>query len=353
MDGGYYHYWDFENRLKNQSVGRLLAFFGDETFLRRRALAMLRAHCFPPESEAGLNDLAVDLTEGSLQDFLNQARTLPMLSSVKLLILKNANRLPAGELNRLSDYFQHPAAKTVAVFEFAPDFNPKRPRDHNAAEKNLLKLIEAHTTCFLFQHLRLEALVSFLQRYADSERYGLDRATIQYLAERLGGDMELIVSEMEKLYLHAGAGGVIERADIERLSIRNPMATIFDMLDDLACRQAKSAHARLATLLDGGEHPLGILIMLNRFFQQVAVYKSLRNKGATEKEILTHMRLQAFQLKNIERAHCNYTAEEAWHCLSLIGQAEEDFKSIRVSARDHMEFLLLRLCAREGTASRP
>ncbi|MBP7295964.1 MAG: hypothetical protein KBB56_07895, partial [Acidobacteria bacterium] len=97
----------------------------------------------------------------------------------------------------------------------------------------------------------------------------------------------------------------------------------------------------------------GILIMLNRFFQQVAVYKSLRNKGATEKEILTHMRLQAFQLKNIERAHCNYTAEEAWHCLSLIGQAEEDFKSIRVSPRDHMEFLLLRLCAREGTASRP
>ncbi len=353
MDGGFYHYWDFENRLKNNTLGRLLSFFGDETFLRRRALTMLRTHYFPPASEAGLGDLAIDLTEGCLQDFLNQARTLPMLSPVKLLILKNADRLPAGEIGRLGDYLQHPAAKTVAVFEFAPDFNPKRPRDHTAAEKNLLKLTEAHTTCFLFQRLRMDALVGFLQRYAESERYGLDRSTIQYLAERLGGDMELIVSEMEKLYLHAGAAGAVERADIERLSIRNPMATIFDMLDDLACRQAKSAHARLTTLLDGGEHPLGILTMLNRFFQQVAVYKSLRNKGATEREILSHMRLQAFQLKNIERAHCNYSAEEAWHCLSLIGQAEEEFKSIRVNPRDHMELLLLRLCTQAEAANRP
>ncbi len=178
----------------------------------------------------------------------------------------------------------------------------------------------------------MDALVEFLQRYAESERYGLDRSTIQYLAERLGGDMELIVSEMEKLYLHAGAAERRRTTGRHRApEHRNPWppsSTCWTTWPWPAGRP--SAHARLTTLLDGGEHPLGILACSTGSSSRWPCTRACGTRGRP-KEILSHMRLQAFQLKNIERAHCNYSAEEAWHCLSLIGQAEEEFKSIRVN----------------------
>jgi DNA polymerase-3 subunit delta len=348
MAAGFGTFWDFENKLKNNQLGRLCCFLGEETFLRRRALALLRRKLLCPEDEA-YSFLSFDLVEDSLDEFLNQARTISMLASQRLLVLKQAERIAPADLPPLEAYLQHPAARTTIVFEFDPGFNPKRLKTDK--ERKLLGVMERHTMRILFTRLKSKNLVEFLLRYSREENYRFERPAIEYLVERLGGDTELIVNEMEKLFLLAGPTQDVRREDMERLMVKHPYATIFDMLDALAVRNARDAVTHLATLLESGEHPLGILSMIGRFFQQATMYKSLRDNGASEREILGRIsrffhikNMQSFQLNNLEKAHCNFAAPDLWHALALVGKAEEQFKSVHVEAGAHLELLLVRLC---------
>ncbi len=351
MPDGFSNYWDFESKLKKDILGRLFSFFGDEPFLRRRALALLRRTILVPEEEQ-FNFLTLDLAESTLDAFLHQARTVPMWTSQRLLVLRQCDRIAAADQPRLEAFLQRPAGRTAVVFDFDPSFIPRKLRTEK--DKKLLALMDRHTAKCQFSRFKPGDLVTFLLRYAQEEKYRFDRRAIEYLVERLGGDLELIVNEMEKLYLLAGPSTEVQREDMERLMVKHPYATVFDMLDALAARNTHQVVNQLSTLLDSGEHPLGILVMISRFLQQAMMYKSLRANGAKEQEILSrmseffHMRMQAFQLKNLEKAHCNFSTQDLWHNLTLVGQAEEQFKSIHVDAGQHLELLLVRLC-RVGT----
>jgi DNA polymerase-3 subunit delta len=351
MADGFNTFWDFESKLKKDSLGKLFSFFGDETFLRRRALSLLRRTILVPGEEQ-FNFLSLDLADTSLDDFLHQARTIPMLTSQRLMILRQSDRMAAAELPRLEAYLQHPPGKTAVVFDFEPSFIPRKLKSEK--DKKLLALMDRHTAKCQFGRLKPSDLGSFLFRFAQEEKYRFDCRAIEYLIERLGGDLELIVHEMEKLYLLAGPATEVQREDMERLMVKHPYATVFDLLDDLAARNARQVVNQLSTLLDSGEHPLGILAMVSRFLQQAMMYKSLRTRGAKEQEILSRLSkffrigMQPFQLKNLEKAHCNFSAPDLWHGLTLVGQAEEQFKSMHVDPGQHLELLLVRLC-RVGT----
>lgn len=352
MAAGFSNYWDFESKLKKDILGRLFSFFGDEPFLRRRALALLRATILVPGEEQ-FNFLSMDLVESSLDDFLHQARTVPMLTTQRLLVLRQCEKLAAQDLPRLEAYFQRPAGKTAVIFEFDPSFNPRKLKTEK--DKKLFALMDRHTAKCQFSRFQPKDLIPFLLRYAQEEKYRFDRRAIEYLVERLGGDLELIVNEMEKLFLLAGPSADVRSEDMERLMVKHPYATVFDMLDALAARNVRQVVSQLATLLDSGEHPLGILSMVSRFIQQSMMYKSLREHGAQEQEILTRMSrffrpggVHSFQLRNFEKARHNFTPQEFWHAMTLIGQAEEQFKSVHVDPGQHLELLLVRLC-RVGT----
>lgn len=347
MADGFNTFWDFESKLKKNSLGRLFSFFGDEPFLRRRALGLLRKTLLVPGEEP-FNYLTLDLSESTVDEFLHQARTVPMLTTQRLLVLHRSEKIAAADLPRLGSFLQRPAPKTAVVFDFEPSFNPKKLKADK--DRKLLALMDRHTAKCQFSRLKAAALGDFLLRYAQEEKYRFDRRAIDYLVERLGGDLELIVNEMEKLFLLTGPSADVQREDMERLMIKHPYATVFDMLDALAVRNAAQVVDQLAVLLDSGEHPLGILVMISRFLQQAMMYKSLRARGAQEQEMLSrmskffHMNMMSFQLRNLEKAHCNFSSQNLWHALALVGQAEEQLKSVHVDPGHHLELLLVRLC---------
>ncbi len=336
---GFLYYWDFENRIRQNRIAPAYSLFGEEIYLMRRAQDLLKATIIDTE-DPGFAFHSMYYDDGSLNDFIGQARTIPMMASRQLMILKNSHKISAGELSLLESYFKHPASRTVLVFEFPPSYNPWRQRS-----TRLFKLMEKSTETYLFSHLREKDLHRFLEKLVQDQQVRIDSDATQVLCRRLGGNLEFIAHELEKLILLAGDERRIYRHDVEALVARHPSATIFEMLDALSERNVTLALSRLSALMDHGEPPLIIITMLYRHYQEVMTFKSLRRRGLSQSEIMSRMRLKPFQMRKHELAENHYSPTDIWQCLQLIGAAEERLKSMRVDQRTHMEMLIINLCA--------
>jgi len=347
MAGTFYQYWTFENKLRNKQISPLTSFFGDEGYLRKRAIDLLRRDLLQ-ESDQSYNYDVSYADEVNLSEFLNQARTLPMLSPLRLMVLKNTDKIPQANAPLLEEYLTHPSSKTFVVFDYSPLFSLwKKENKRN----NIYLLMDRYTVKYEFRRFKEGDLIQFLKNYVADEGFEVDPASLKFISQRLGGDLELIVHELEKLFLLSDDSETIQRKDMENLVGKHPFATIFDMLNAVARRNTSQALVSLDVLLVHGEPHLIIIRMLTRFIQQLMVYKTLFEMGKSNTDIMRELNLKTeYQLKDLRLGHHNFSRESLWRCLALMGQTDEDFKRKHVDIRTHLELLLIQIC-RMGRAS--
>jgi DNA polymerase-3 subunit delta len=80
----------------------------------------------------------------------------------------------------------------------------------------------------------------------------------ELLRERVGGNMRLLQSELEKLAVHA-SGAVIERADVEQLVAHTRDEEFLELADALQKRDLPAAPSYVDEALAGGAPPLLLL----------------------------------------------------------------------------------------------
>ncbi|MBN2432112.1 MAG: DNA polymerase III subunit delta [Acidobacteria bacterium] len=339
------NYWTFENKLRKGQPEPCVSFFGEEAYLHRRAIDLLKKVVLNDHADC-FNYTMAYAEEVNLAEFLAQSRTASMLAGPKLMILRHCEKIGANQLPVLEYFLKQPSAKNIVLFDFSPDIELWRMKSSGGAGQKLHKMMLQHTDAFEFERFRQpQHLVQFLRNLAQEAPYRFEDDALKYLTDRLGGDLELIVQEMEKVWILIGAQGIIRQRDMEHLVGRHPYATIFDLINALARRDARQAMERLEVMLGQGEPHLYILSLLTRFFRQAMLYKSLVRQGKSRNEIKVAMNIRFDKpLDDLRLSHQNYRQQDLWACLQLIGKADQAFKSSRVNIRTHLEFLLLTIC---------
>jgi DNA polymerase-3 subunit delta len=99
---------------------------GEEAFLKEEAVASLREAVLGPGGEQSSPWSLTALEGGSttLSEILDAARTLPMLSSRRLVLVKDAERIRDSEAAPLREYLKNPCPTTCLAFvaRGKPDF---------------------------------------------------------------------------------------------------------------------------------------------------------------------------------------------------------------------------------------
>jgi len=339
------NYWTFENKLRKGRPEPCLSFFGEEAYLHRRAIELLKKVVLNDQVDCFNYTLAY-AEDVDLAEFLAQSRTASMLAGPKLMILRRSEKIGTKSLPALDYFLKQPPGKNFVLFDFSPDLELWRMKSSGGAFQKIFKLMQQHTDAFEFERFRQpQHLLQFLQNQAREAHVHFEDEALKYLIDRLGGDLELIVQEMEKAWIRVGAQGQVRQRDLEHLIGRHPYATIFDLIHALARRDARQAIQRLEVMLGQGEPHLLILTMLTRFFRQAVLYKSLVRQGKPLNEIKATMNIRFDkQLEDLRLSHQNYGQQDLWACLQRLGDADLAFKSRRVSIRTHLEYLLFTLC---------
>jgi DNA polymerase-3 subunit delta len=120
-----------------------------------------------------------------------------------------------------------------------------------------------------------EEIEAFIQTKlrADSKTMGAE--AVQAFRELVAPSLREIANELEKLFLYVGKRHDITREDVRAICSVSRQAVIWELTDALGARRTTQAITALESLLDAGEQPIGVLMMLVAQFRLMLLARDL------------------------------------------------------------------------------
>src|SRR5260370_7247482 len=227
----------FLARMKKCFIAPGYLFVGPEAYDRRRCReALLGAMLATEEREEGLAEY--DLRETSLPDVVDDARSLSLFASKRVIVVASAElALPrqrvdeeeaeapaSGGAQALDDYMKDPTPGVVLLLE-AVQF------DFQGEEKKRLdriaKFYSSVTDTVELRRYPADEARGEAQGLAKRAGISIDPAALSFLVEALGADVARIAIEIEKLRLYVRTERTITLEDISQLVPHTRATTLF------------------------------------------------------------------------------------------------------------------------------
>jgi DNA polymerase-3 subunit delta len=328
---------------------------GPEAYERRRVREAMVA-AFPEGSMA-----QHDLTEVSLAEALDDARSLSLFASERLIWIVNAEAVlprgkvvaaaeedegdgPAGDAAPLAAYMKDPTPGVALVFEairydFEGDDKRKqdRVRKFYAAIPDVIELRR-----FASHEVRREA-----ESLAARAGFRIGDDALDLLVEAMGADIARIAVEIDKLSLYAGNREVTVD-DISALVPDARATTIFVLVNALAKRDRARALEALDTLTREGEYlPLALAFLSTQFRLALAVREAGLKTGGQIQSHFTRLGIPMWgsRADQISQTASKFTKPQLERAMRLIFEADRGLRDARPDDRIIMEQFILRLVA--------
>jgi len=328
---------------KGQAIPAIVL-IGTDPYLREQCRKSL-IEKFVPE---GARDWAVtrlSASGGGLEDMLERAETVPMLSPHQIVFLDRLEALERGgdeaseaAAKRIEAYLENPAPFSIVVFE-AEALDRRR---------RLFKILAEHAMVVELA-TSVEDAAALAVQMARELGAEIDTRAAAELAEVVNGEAAKMRLELEKLSLFA-AGRRIEVSDVEVLVVSAKKYTVWKFTEVLAAHDRRAAMEFFDSLLREGEQPAAIVGALAWTFRKLIEARELppgTNQFQAARDL--GMRPDAAgvamaQARKIPR-------EQLVSGIVALAEADSALKSGGPNPRATMEFLIAQLTATAAKAS--
>jgi len=338
------------SRIQKGAVPPAILLLGPEAYEKRRILDALAAGF--PEGSITLHDL----TELSLAEIVDDARSLSLFASERLIRVANAEAvLPKGKVDDdaegestatsagpLNAYLKDPTPGVVLLFEairFDFEGDDKRRQDR------VLKFYSAVRD--VVELRRYSSHEARQEGEALARRAGvrMDSETLDLLVEALGADIARIAVEIEKLALYAGSREV-GVDDIAALVPDARASTIFALVNALGRRDRARALEVLDTLSRDGEYLPLALAFLSTQFRMALVARESGLKSA--QQIQSHFTragvpMWSSRAEQVYQTATKFSKPQLERAMGLIYAADKGMRDARPDDRIVMEQFIVQL----------
>lgn len=327
--------------LERGDIAPVYLLLGEEAFLRRKAIAALRA-VVATGDDAGMALERIDGGVASMADVLDAARSLPLFlpatgRPVRIVLVRSFEPGTPVDGDLLGGYLDAPVEATCLVFEAA-----KLDSRRVAA-----KLLLSRATVVDCTPPEREADVRrWIENSAKARGFGIDAEGVTYLLEMVGLDLQQLDQELGKVAPFAANGEPMVARDLEQLLGRSREHSVFELTDALVAGRLEAALQVLSKLLDDGEEPIRILAMVAWVIRQLIIARDLSGRGCPERELLQQLggRWNQRRLVLQKAARCDLGALE--DLLVSCSQSDAAVKMQRgAGGRGVLERLCRRVCA--------
>jgi DNA polymerase III subunit delta len=238
----------FLERAARVSPEPIYVLHGDEDFLKRQVLAVIRKVALEGESDSfGLSTYSGDkVTFAEIRDELE---TLPFAGSRRLVVIESADVFITQARSLLEKYFARPAATGTLVLDVKSW----------PATTRLAKMVkdEATIVCKAMPTYRLSPWC--IKWAASRHRKKLLPEAADLLVELVGNEMGQLDQELSKLAIFVGSANQIDVSDVDKLVGSGRVDNMWRIFDAIGGGQTGTALTILDRLFGQGEEPLRIL----------------------------------------------------------------------------------------------
>jgi DNA polymerase-3 subunit delta len=242
--------------LNKGALAPFYLFYGPEEFWLEITLDAIKKALIP-ESLKEFNMETLYGGEISSAEIINRASLLPLMSSRRLVIVRETQNLARGELERFVAYVENPLDSTCIIWVWG-----KAELSHVFCKRCRELGRAVH-----FRKLSDRQVYPWIQKRADELGLVIERDAAALLNQAVGSSLRDLFSELSKLSLrYPGSRTGVEQ--IKELTTFSRLFTVFDVVDFVGRRDAPGAMRALTRLFDvqgrDSSSVLGILGMLAR-----------------------------------------------------------------------------------------
>ena len=343
---------------------------GEEEYLIEDAARKIVRDLVPDEQrEFGLEVLSG--AEVPIAEITHALATLPLFSGNRLVWLRGCGLFRSSErADAARGNLPQSGERTTAVItEESVDrrFSLYKDIEKRGVIRKFARLSETNDS-----HLRY--IYDLVSEKLKADGAGIARDTLFYLVQLVGTDLRGLLTEVEKLALHAGGKGTIERSDIDLLVSPSRETAAYQLPDAVAAGDLTRALACLKRMLAQRVEPLAIMESLTRRARFLLQTKELLEGGAIKASSSYPVFVQAlskvspslreafpdkrrgkrysifaqhpFVIYQICKAARRLPLERLRGHLDRVVMADADLKGGRRSKAEALEDLVISLCAR-------
>ena len=327
----------FIQAVRNDRLPPLLLLQSEENYFLDQAVKLV-SESVPAESrDFNLTSLHGRELKGA--ELIDQARTLPVFASRRVVIVKNINETPAEQLETFSAYLDDPVPETQLLIT-ATTIDKRRKFFQKFAQQG--EIVE-------FRKLYENQIPLFARERAKAYGRTFTGPALKLFCRRVGSNLAEIVGEIEKLVSYVGDCEFFEEEDVAAVVADIRTESVFALIDALCAGQRGEALRLLDRLLADGQPALVILTMLTRHFRQLWKARALLSQGVPQKDLSRRIGINPYFLNNLLAQANRYSDGKLREIYPRLLLADQALKSSG-NHRAYLEELLFALAAGEPMA---
>lgn len=324
---------ELERALHKRDIAPLYFFHGEETYLIDRMVGILKATVVESHL-ADFNLTTFYAGESSARDIMNTARTFPLLSDRRLVIVKEADKLKTSSWKELSTYVTDPLPSTCLVF----------CAEKLALNATLLTPFKRKGEVVRFYHPFEREIAEWIRKMVKEFDKTITSDAVTLLCMELESDLQTIYSELQKIAAFVGEKKVIGKDEVREVLSEAGGASVFELIECIGNRDQESALMLLKRLLEAGEYPLKILTIISRHLRMLTQAKEMLKEGISSAEVGSTLGIRDFHLKGFLRQANSFSLAKAETYFTSLFRTDEMLKSSRIPKKLILERLIDDLC---------
>lgn len=280
-----------------------------------------------------------DLENTSIADIILYADEVNLFGDKKLMLVENSY-IFTGTTNKklmeqdpavLESYLKNPNPNTILIFSIFKEKLDER--------KKIVKLCKEKG--YLKEYNKTDDTDKIVLELI--KPYQIKKEDLLYFIQRVGDNLSILESEIEKIKLYKGENMNITRDDIISLTSQNIDTDIFNLIDNILSLNKKKAIESYHEMVTLGEEPIMILIMLANQFRMLYQVKKLYRKGYTEKDISKELKVHWYPVRKSLGRIQNYAEEKLLHYLYRLSELDFQIKNGKIDKDIALEIFILEI----------
>jgi DNA polymerase-3 subunit delta len=332
---GFPGYEDFQALARGGKFGPLYLFIGSEDFLIDGCVDQIVDQLVPKESR-GFNLDVVYGSKADPKDVVAHASSFPMMGERRVVVVKEFEKLVATEKSKeiVGNYIQHPLETTCLVL-VSPD--PDLRRRPFAELKKAASIFSCNT-------LYDSEVPGWTTKRIQSKGKGASIDACRMLQAYVGNSLRALDNEIDKLVIFVGDRKEITTEDIALVVGASKDYTVFDLQNCIGKKNMKEALTVLSRMIESGESPQLIIVMLTRFFTTLLKISELHQRRVPESQFAAELRISPYFVKQYQEFHAAFSPAQIESAFRALLSADTTLKTTSTSdPRLIMELLVYTL----------
>ncbi len=313
-------------------------FNGEESFIAEEATRVILDAALTPD-ERGFNLDVVYGSEATVQDIISHAMSYPMMADRRAVVVRNMERLslPERECELLTQYVEHPSATTILILVAGtPDL---RKKPYPAIRKAALQL-----EC---KPLYDNQIPSWILTRVHDEGKQISQGAAKLLSTFVNASLRELQNELDKLYIYVGDRNTITEDDVGAVVGVSKDYNVFALQNALGVRDVEKVTHIMGRLLEGGDSPTLVIVMLTRFFTTLWKLVEMKRRGMSTQELPGAIGVNPYFLKDYLSALDHYSPQQIEDAFAVLVRSDEQLKTTSVDPSRVIHIMLMNIMGLE------